>query len=81
MDETSYTEGHRRAWLQVLQTCLHHLGIDIPETQATAWLMERQELVVRLRSVCAEHGDLDWDDHEHLADVVEKHLLRYWPEG
>ena len=29
-----------------------------------------------LRQVCAKYGDNDWPDNLHLADVIEKHLLR-----
>ena len=30
-----------------------------------------------LRSECADLGDNDWSDNLHLADVVEKHLVRH----
>jgi predicted secreted protein len=38
------------------------------------WLVEREEAVQRLRDLCREFGDLDWTEHMHLADVIDKHL-------
>lgn len=37
---------------------------------------ERSATVAILRQVCTSHGDNDWRDNLHLADVIEKHL---WP--
>lgn len=37
---------------------------------------ERDETIAMLRHVCEEHGDNDWPDNLHLADVIEKHLWR-----
>jgi len=30
-----------------------------------------------LRMVCDDHGDNDWSNELHLADVVEKHLANH----
>lgn len=38
---------------------------------------ERSAAVAMLRQVCAAHGDNDWSDNLHLADVLEKHLWRH----
>lgn len=46
-----------------------------------AWLIEREEAVARLRWLCEEFGDQDWDDNLHLADVIDKHLGRYLYEA
>ena len=40
------------------------------------WEHERAETVQKLRAICAEFGDNNWPDDLHLADVLEKHLLR-----
>ena len=76
-EERCYIEGHRRAVLSMLQHCLSEFGAKDPETGRTAWLLERQEAVAALRSLCAEHGDNDWPDDLRLADVIDKHLAPY----
>lgn len=38
---------------------------------------ERAEAVAVLREACDLLGDNDWDDALHLADVIEKHLLKH----
>ena len=40
-------------------------------------IVEREETVAQLRSLCAEYGDNDWPNNLHLGDVVDKHLCRY----
>jgi hypothetical protein len=35
---------------------------------------ERKEAIAKLREVCEEFGDNDWEDSLHLADIIEKHL-------
>ena len=75
MDERSYAEGNRRAWLNVLHTCLRELGEDAPNAARLA--SERQEAVARLRQICDRFGDNDWADDLHLPDVIDKHLGRH----
>lgn len=74
MDERSYDLGRRTAWLRMLDLCLRQLGVDDPEAGRARWVAERQDAVATLRRICAEHGDNDWPDDLHLADVIEKHL-------
>ena len=74
LSEIDYTRGSRMAWLSMLQTCLHQLGRDDPKANSSRWVLEREQTVQALRSVCANHGDNDWTDDLHLADVIEKHL-------
>ena len=73
--DAGYEAGRRATWLSVLSTALRELGHDAPEGAALA--KERAETVAVLRQLCAEHGDNDWSDDLHLADVVEKHLARH----
>ncbi len=40
------------------------------------WLAERKTAIAALRAVCSDHGDNDWSDRLHLADIIEKHLHR-----
>lgn len=77
MSEQEYINGSQRAWLTMLRECLRQLGTDNPEGAAAKWAAERAEIVLALRSVCAEHGDNDWPDDLNLADVIEKHLGRH----
>jgi hypothetical protein len=77
MDEQSYIEGSRRAWLFMLRECLRQLGVDDVEAGKAQWVSERQEAIARLRHVCASFGDNNWPDDLHLADIIEKHLRRH----
>jgi len=72
-----YIRGKRAAILKVLNSCLRELGIDDPVTMQSKWIAEREETVAMLRQVCAEHGDNEWPDDLHLADVVDKHLWNH----
>jgi predicted secreted protein len=76
-EERAYVEGGRAAWRKMLGEALKALGRDSPEHTEKAWLLEREEAISMLRSVCGEHGDNDWDDNLHLADIIEKHLARH----
>jgi hypothetical protein len=75
--ERVWIRGHRAAWTSVLQRCLMELGYEDTEATRAKWILEREATVAALRSVCADHGDNDWDEHLHLADVIEKHLARH----
>lgn len=74
-DEISFLNGKRRALISLLAYVLHELGTESPETGNARWLLERTETVSKLREICAAHGDNDWPDELHLADVLERHLL------
>lgn len=77
MSEDDYERGSRAAWAAMLGECLRQLGYDDPEFQKAAWIKEREEAVAALRDACEHHGDNDWPAELHLADVVEKHLIRH----
>lgn len=80
-DESSYEQGNRAAWLNMLSQCLLHLGYkDSPEAAQTAWISEREQAIARLRILCDDFGDNDWDTDLHLADVIDKHLGKYLEE-
>jgi len=74
---STYDEGRRRAWMHMLQTCLHALGVDDPVATHAAWVLERQEALAVLRTLCASHGNNAWEDSLSLADILERHLGRY----
>lgn len=42
-----------------------------------AWIAEREAAIAALRRLCAAHGDNDWPESLHLADIIEKHLGRH----
>jgi len=76
--ESSYIAGSNRVWLTLLKQCLRELGYDALGDEKLAQLItEREEALLALRRACAEHGDLEWPDELHLADVIEKHLVRH----
>jgi hypothetical protein len=84
MDEEAYD----RAWMQgrhsalnsIMLQCLRELGYSEREAQIAKLAAEREEAIAMLRQVCAEHGDNDWEDSLHLADIIENHLWRHLEE-
>jgi len=42
---------------------------------------EHEETRRYLRTACGERGDNGWPDDLHLMDIIDKHLLRYWPSA
>jgi hypothetical protein len=72
-----YIAGMRSALTHQLAHILGELGYSGDEGQRLAWILERERAVAKLREVCAEYGDNDWEDNLHLADVIDKHLHRY----
>lgn len=76
--EQGYTDGHKRAYLALLSTCLRELS-DNPEAQGARWLKERAETILCLRALCREFGDNEWPDDLYLPDIIEKHLAKYLP--
>lgn len=81
MSEVAYEQGSRRAWRTMLAQCLRELGYDDAEAKKVLWVKEREDTVAALRSACEDHGDNDWPEDLHLADVVEKHLVRHLEAG
>jgi hypothetical protein len=75
--EQAYIQGSRMAWLSMFRICLKELGIDNPDAEQGKWILEREMTVQKLREVCRVHGDNDWTAELHLADVIDKHLLRH----
>lgn len=76
-NEAWWVAGDRAAWKTMLELCLKHLGYDDPESMKLAWISEREAAVAMLREVCEWHGDNEWGNNLHLADVIEKHLYRH----
>lgn len=74
-EERAYVLGKKAVYRRLLAECLVELGPDAPD--AARLIAERAEAVAMLRRVCEDHGDNDWSDTLHLADVIEKHLYRH----
>jgi len=51
--------------------------LSAAERRYVGLVAQLEETRAALRRVCEEHGDNDWRDDLHLADVVEKHLGRH----
>ena len=75
-EESFYEQGLRAAWAAMLRQCVQQLGYKSDEVSKSAWILEREAAVAMLRVVCDQHGDNDWPEDLHLADVIEKHLWR-----
>lgn len=77
--ELDYMAGERRVYINLLAMAISGLR-DAEHTEpldAAILLKERAEAVAVLRHICEEHGDNDWKDNLHLADIIEKHLGRH----
>lgn len=74
-NEAAYDEGGKAAWRTLLRTAMRELGAETPDAARLA--LERAEAIAALRRICSHHGDNDWPDNLHLADVIEKHLARH----
>lgn len=72
--ERGYINGNRAAWAAMLQTCIQRLDYTSYEISAARLIVEREAAISALRSLCARHGDNDWSEHLHLADIIDKHL-------
>lgn len=77
LDEDFWNEGWRAGWLNILRQAIEALGYDDMRTQKRAWILEREAVIAALREVCRDHGDNDWSNGLHLADVIQKHLARH----
>jgi predicted secreted protein len=81
--EQNREQGEKDAWLQIARQALRNLnGSDQGEPIEAKLLrltVERREAVLALRSFCEDHGDNDWQDDLHMADVINKHLN--WASG
>ena len=78
MDEASYIEGQRQVRTRLLADCIRDLGYEKgTETELAKLIIEREEAIAQLRRICETHGDNEWDENLHMADIIEKHLSRH----
>lgn len=74
METADYLQGRTAAFHIMLTTILREL--PAAESSHARLLAERTATLLLLRDICATYGDNDWPDDAHLADVIEKHLIR-----
>ena len=75
--ERGYITGTRAARQYMIRQLLRELDPeckDEPEVKLARLVVEREETIQHLRSLCADFGDNDWPNDLHLADVIDKHL-------
>ena len=77
--EAAYESGARRAHLIHFTEALRGLDRDGPEWTQKSWVAEREDAILTLRRICAQHGDNDWPDDLHLSDIIQKNLECYLP--
>ncbi len=80
--EAGYVEGRRRTLINQLSQALMDLrgfdkSVDDPLVKLAQAVAEREEAVQILRRACGEFGDNDWKETLHLADIIDKHLVRH----
>lgn len=78
MDEKSYEMGLCTARRMMLLHLLRSMDIKTDmtslELRVTQLEIERDEAISVMREICHNHGDNDWKDNLHLADILNKHL-------
>jgi hypothetical protein len=74
--EQGYLAAERAIGISLLRDALRRLDQQDPEAERARWVLERQEVVQRLRRLCHEYGDNSWTDRAHLADVIESYLVK-----
>jgi hypothetical protein len=80
-NEEHWQLGNSAAYRAILLECAERLGAEYPLTKAAQIIAERRDAIAALRSFCERVGlPNDWPDDLHLADIIEKHIEKYWPE-
>jgi hypothetical protein len=77
VSEQDWITGNRAAYAAMIAECCRQLGVNDPAARAVRWIKEREEAVAVLRRLCKDHGDNEWEEDLHLADIIGKHLGRY----
>ena len=65
-EERAYIAGQKALARQLFVALREHLDT----TEKAEWNAERGDVVAMLRTLCAEFGDNEWEDGDHLADVI-----------
>lgn len=77
--DEGYSAGERSAATAMMRSLLDDLRIDqgTDLERLARLVVEREEAIAALRSLCRAHGDLDWEPSLHLADILDKHLGKH----
>ena len=87
-EEKVYMRGGRGVYRELLGMALRGLSVDdAPNDLAAAQLRigrleaHLADARVQLRMLCDDFGDNDWEDDDHLGDVIDKHLGKHLHEN
>lgn len=78
--DSYYIRGQRSLLLSQLGAIVRKLQ-PCDEVTVAHLISERESAIQALRTICDEHGDNDWDENLHLADIINKHLGDYLEEN
>lgn len=76
-EESAYVQGQQTLALAIFRSITPYLPKGTVERDAAALRIERAEAIVALRDICREHGDSEWPDDMHIADIINKHLSHH----
>jgi hypothetical protein len=83
-EEKIFERGSRAVYRELLGVALRGLGVaDAPNdpfaAQRRIGALESEDADARaqLRILCKDFGDNDWEDDDHLGDVIDKHLGKH----
>lgn len=83
-EEKIYLRGEASVYREFLGVALRGLGAEpLPDDLASAQrrIARLEEELAdgrkQLRMLCDNFGDNDWEDGDHIADVIEKHLGKH----
>jgi hypothetical protein len=72
--EIYHEMGERAALVSMMREITRRLGYE--HTKLDAMIIQREEAIAALRSLCNERdgADNEWPNDLHLADIITKHL-------
>ncbi len=89
LTERAYLQGERAILVRQLREVYRALGymddgeapLVVGETynlkrSRASLIIEREEAIASLRSLCSEIGDNLWNEDLHLADIISRHISR-----
>lgn len=87
-EERIYMRGQVGVYRELLGIALRGLSAEpMPDGEEAlrrrvgALESELTDARAQLRILCEDFGDNDWEDGDHIADVIDKHLGRHLHEA